>query len=269
MSILFPDFCQENVFEKCRQELFAENSAVFSKFSEIPRKSNEESKASFQLGNVFNNDKAEIGQKLSNTENYDKIFVDNDGNLIYIEDNPNDEKEFESIEIEFGNTFKVKYDDSKSNADTMTCEKFAEFNENSVKSNETKIVETIVVENAEKIDGDESKIIEAENLNDVTIKISPNVKNIDTSNNCIKNIEKVVESIQLATHKNNDTENTDISSQISNDAEILSSVDENADLLSSVGNYRDIFRALFLLLSKAHDTWQSDNFALQYTGWHH
>jgi hypothetical protein len=37
--------------------------------------------------------------------------------------------------------------------------------------------------------------------------------------------------------------------------------------LSSVANYRDIFRALFLLLSKAHDTWQSDNFALQYTGW--
>ena len=244
MSILFPDFCQENVFEKCRQELFAENSAVFSKFSEIPRKSNEESKASFQLGNVFNNDKAEIGQKLSNAENYDKIFVDNDGNLIYVEDNPNDEKEFESIEIEFGNTFKVKYDDSKSNADTMTCEKFAEFNENSVKSNETKIVETIVVENAKKIDGDESKIIEAENLDDVTIKISLNVKNIDTSNNCIKNIEKVVESIQLATHENNDTENTDISNQLSNDA----------DILSSVGNYRDIFRALFLLLSKAHDT---------------
>ncbi len=34
-----------------------------------------------------------------------------------------------------------------------------------------------------------------------------------------------------------------------------------------VGNYRDIFRALFLLLSKAHDTWRSDGFSLQFRGW--
>ena len=47
---------------------------------------------------------------------------------------------------------------------------------------------------------------------------------------------------------------------------VINSDDENVEN-DVVGNYRDIFRALFLLLSKAHDTWRSDGFSLQFRGW--
>jgi hypothetical protein len=274
MSILFPDSFQDTVFEKCRKDLFVQSCDVFEKFSQIT--GNDESKASFQIGSVSNNGTAEICQKF---ENSDKIFVDNDGNLIYVEENENDEKEFESIEIEFANTFKVKDIERKSNTHQITFEKMAD--------TENRFVEVI-----------QSKTVE--DSDNYTSTVKWNVKNTDNSYNssnisCIKNIEKVVESIQMANNENKKPKNTDSSYNSdstsciknidkvvesihlandedqatkngNNNSKILSvsatadvekdeeNAEENTDILSSVANYRDIFRALFLLLSKAHDT---------------